>query len=113
MFGVLIHNTDDHLRNHAFLRAGGGWRLSPAFDLNPNPDPGPHATSVSDFDPENSLDAALAVAEYFRLDRRPAAAILARVTAAVRTWRDVAGAHGLDRRSIDRMEPAFAGAGAG
>jgi len=36
VFNVLITNTDDHLRNHAFLYAGSeGWRLSPAYDLNP------------------------------------------------------------------------------
>jgi len=36
-FSVAIHNTDDHLRNHGLLREGAGWRLSPAFDVNPNP----------------------------------------------------------------------------
>lgn len=37
-FSIAVNNTDDHLRNHGFLRAGGRWRLSPAFDVNPNPD---------------------------------------------------------------------------
>jgi serine/threonine-protein kinase HipA len=38
VFNVLISNTDDHLRNHGFLYAGHeGWRLSPAYDLNPMP----------------------------------------------------------------------------
>ena len=38
VFTILISNTDDHLRNHAFLYEGqGGWRLSPAYDLNPVP----------------------------------------------------------------------------
>lgn len=38
VFNVLISNTDDHLRNHGFLYAGQeGWRLSPAYDLNPMP----------------------------------------------------------------------------
>lgn len=37
-FNILISNTDDHLRNHGFLYAGNaGWRLSPAFDLDPSP----------------------------------------------------------------------------
>ncbi len=37
-FNVLVSNTDDHLRNHGFLYAGGrGWRLAPAYDLNPVP----------------------------------------------------------------------------
>jgi serine/threonine-protein kinase HipA len=38
VFNVLISNTDDHLRNHAFVYVGtSGWRLSPAYDLNPVP----------------------------------------------------------------------------
>ncbi len=32
-FSILISNTDDHLRNHGFLRtSSAGWTLSPAFD---------------------------------------------------------------------------------
>jgi serine/threonine-protein kinase HipA len=39
VFNVLISNTDDHLRNHAFLYSGpDGWRLAPAYDLNPVPE---------------------------------------------------------------------------
>ena len=39
MFSILVSNDDDHLKNHGFLYAGdGAWRLSPAFDINPNPD---------------------------------------------------------------------------
>ena len=38
VLSILISNTDDHLRNHGFLYdAAGGWRLSPAYDLNPVP----------------------------------------------------------------------------
>jgi serine/threonine-protein kinase HipA len=33
LFNCAINNTDDHLRNHAFLRDEAGWRISPAFDL--------------------------------------------------------------------------------
>lgn len=38
VLNVALHNTDDHLRNHGFLAAPGGWTLSPVFDVNPNPD---------------------------------------------------------------------------
>ena len=39
VFTILISNTDDHLRNHGFLRTStAGWSLSPAFDLNPDPE---------------------------------------------------------------------------
>jgi len=41
VLNILISNTDDHLRNHGFLYAGQeGWRLSPAYDLNPVPTEG-------------------------------------------------------------------------
>lgn len=35
-FNIAIRNGDDHLRNHGFLHKDGGYRLSPAFDLNPS-----------------------------------------------------------------------------
>lgn len=39
LFSVLVSNVDDHLRNHGFLydTRKHGWRLSPAYDLNPVP----------------------------------------------------------------------------
>lgn len=37
VFGVLVGNLDDHLRNHGFLRRGTAWQLAPAFDVNPEP----------------------------------------------------------------------------
>jgi serine/threonine-protein kinase HipA len=36
LFNILIHNTDDHLRNHGFSIDENGIRLSPAYDLNPS-----------------------------------------------------------------------------
>lgn len=36
LFNGLLGNTDDHLRNHGFLRINGEWQLSPAYDLTPN-----------------------------------------------------------------------------
>ena len=47
VFNILISNTDDHLRNHGFLYAGQeGWRLSPAYDLNPVPATSSRASSA-------------------------------------------------------------------
>lgn len=35
VLNVLVHNTDDHLKNHGFLKAGSntGYRLAPLFDV--------------------------------------------------------------------------------
>ncbi len=48
LFTILMGNRDDHLRNHGFLREGNGWRLSPAFDINPNPEKDVHALAQPD-----------------------------------------------------------------
>ncbi|KND62162.1 hipa protein [Candidatus Burkholderia verschuerenii] len=35
IFNILMENTDDHEKNHAFLNHDGKWKLSPAYDLQP------------------------------------------------------------------------------
>lgn len=109
-FSILISNTDDHLRNHGFLHARGeSWTLSPAFDLNPNPDPGTKHLSIRiDFESTRaSIDTLMTVAPYFRLDNDDALETLAQVTRAVARWRNVAASHRLQQHDLDIMEPAF------
>jgi serine/threonine-protein kinase HipA len=111
VFTVLISNTDDHLRNHGFLYDGPrGWRLSPAFDLNPVPtdvrDRVLH-TSISIGDPTASLEIAMAEAEYFGLSADEAKHTAGVVGVAVSGWRKEAGALGLNKAAIDRMASAF------
>src|SRR5215472_2874747 len=94
VFSILISNTDDHLRNHGFLWAGpAGWRLSPAYDLNPVPtDIKPRVlTTAIDLDNATaSLELAWEVAGYFELSLHEARQISAQVGKAVATWRRVA-----------------------
>jgi serine/threonine-protein kinase HipA len=109
-FSVLISNTDDHLRNHGFLRnSNAGWTLSPAFDLNPDPGPGPkHLSTAIDFDDtEASVDTLMSVAGYFRLGDEDARDVLGKVSEAVSQWRAAAAETGLDRAAIEQMAPAF------
>ena len=109
-FSVLISNTDDHLRNHGFLRdSSAGWSLSPAFDLNPDPAPGIRrlSTSIDHGADAARVDLLMEVAEYFRLDSEQAVATLAEVVAATGEWRSAARKAGLDRAAIEQMSPAF------
>jgi serine/threonine-protein kinase HipA len=109
-FSVLISNTDDHLRNHGFLHhRDGSWALSPAFDLNPNPAPGPKqlSTAIDLTDTTASVDTLMSVAGRFGLDASAALSVLAEVTHAVATWRDVAASYGLQQEDLEAMEPAF------
>lgn len=106
---LLISNTDDHLRNHGFLRAStAGWRLSPIFDINPNPGPVARrlATTIA-FGSADTIDSLLEVADLFRLSPDQARQALAEVAEATSQWRDVAVENGLDLAAIEEMEPAF------
>lgn len=111
IFNVLISNTDDHLRNHGFLYEGPtGWRLSPAYDLNPVPidiKPRILTTAINEDDNTASLDLAMSVASYFELDEARARADAGTVGRAVATWRDEAARHGLTKEEIARMASAF------
>lgn len=111
VFSILISNTDDHLRNHGFLWEGpAGWRLSPAYDLNPVPaDLKPRVLSTA-IDLDNStasLTLAYEVAAYFELKKDEARAIAQQAGKAVRQWRKEAARRGLSEREIERMASAF------
>lgn len=111
IFNVLISNTDDHLRNHGFLLATqAGWRLSPAYDLNPvPPDIKPRilSTSIGLEDATASLKSAFDVADYFGLSLSAARSIAGEVGTAVSTWRNVARGLGIPANEIERMSGAF------
>lgn len=111
VFSVLISNTDDHLRNHGFLYAGpDGWRLAPAYDVNPVPtdiQPRVLTTAIDLDDGTASLDLALQVAEYFELTAADAQEIAGEVGQAVADWRNTAAAVGLSPAEINRMASAF------
>ena len=107
VLNILISNTDDHLRNHGFLYEGpDGWRLSPAYDLNPVPTdirPRILSTAINEDDSTASLALAMEVAGYFELDADKARDIAAQVGTAVLKWRAEAARHGLNKAQIDRM----------
>ena len=111
VFNVLISNTDDHLRNHGFLYEHQlGWRLSPAYDLNPTPaDVRPRvlSTSIGFDDPTASLDLALETAESYGLDVTTARGIAGEVGGAVAAWRETAERLGATHRDIARLASAF------
>lgn len=103
LFNILTGNRDDHLRNHGFLREGNGWALSPAFDVNPNPDKDEHVLMIdgSDASPDSGL--LKATADFYRLEARAASAIERQVRNAVRNWDKKAKALGLPRDEIEIM----------
>ena len=111
VFNVLVSNTDDHLRNHGFLYVDHeGWRLSPAYDLNPTPvDVRPRIlhTSINLDDPAASIDYALETAEYYGLEPADVKSIVLEVAHAVSGWREEAVRLGIAEHEINRMASAF------
>lgn len=106
-----MSNTDDHLRNGGFLYHGNdGWRLSPAYDLNPVPidiKPRVLTLAINEEDTTASLAIAMEVAGHFELEEAGARGITAQVARAISRWREVAAEHGISKQEIDRMVSAF------
>jgi len=102
-FSLLINNTDDHLRNHGLLRCGSGWRLSPVFDINPNPDvTAARATSVfAETKKEAALTALLENAHVFGLVPPEADKILSEVSIAVKSCASYAERAGIAKEERD------------
>lgn len=108
-FSVAVNNTDDHLRNHGFLRTRGGWQLSPVFDVNPNPALGAaRATSLLGQDTQAGTAAALReCAPEFDIDHEAARDAVGQVCDAVASWRVVADELGAPRADVERFAPVF------
>ena len=104
-------NADDHLRNHGFLYDGaGGWRLSPAYDMNPTPlDVKARVLSlaIDEADDTASLDVAFGMARQCGLKQPAAQEIVQEVQTAVAQWRACAASSGLNTRDMARMASAF------
>lgn len=86
-----------------------GWRLSPAFDLNPMPGDRRESKTwlAEDSGPVNSKDMLLANAAYFRLTKTEADATWQEVESAVGTWRALARKLGMDASGLVDFAPAF------
>lgn len=110
-YSVAIHNTDDHLRNHGFLRGLTGWSLSPLFDVNPNPDVSARRQITIGFTDEweGEIDGLMDAAPVFGLKPVETEKILAEVFAATKDWRRVAKGNDIPEREVARMEKAFEG----
>lgn len=106
-FSIAISNTDDHLRNHGFLLGSQGWILSPAYDLNPNPDGAGLTLNISEDDNALDFELALEVARHFRISSADAKSSLSELDRHVAKWREVANDLGIKRQEQDVMESAF------
>jgi len=107
VLSICISNVDDHLRNHGFLLEETGWRLSPAYDINPSTDGNGLKLNISEHDNSQSLELAMSVIKYFRLDEPKAKKIIGKVKIAASRWRKYAEKLNIPNRKQDLMARAF------
>lgn len=109
VFNILVSNTDDHLRNHGYiLQPGSGWRLSPAYDMNPDPTGTGLKLNITEADNALDLELAREVCTIFRVPLATADEIIADCSHVVGQWRTIAQQIGLSQRDQDHMAHAFA-----
>lgn len=106
-FNVAVGNRDDHLRNHGFVLAETGWRLAPAFDVNPNIDKAEHVLCLDDADNRPSLETVLDTAKFYGLSDGQARQIMDEVAGAVAGWQDAARRARIYAADIDLTALAF------
>lgn len=109
LFSCAIGNTDDHMRNHGLLRGSGGWRLAPAFDVNPTPgDQEKYLSCAIDLDERLAVpSAAVAACELYRVIPAHARAEACRMARVLSGWRRLARQDGISKASIERMSTCF------
>ena len=107
VFNIAISNCDDHLRNHGFLLTKEGWRLAPAYDLNPlyygN------GLSLNINEQSNALDLELTkeVAPYFGIKEEKATKMIDNILQHVATWPQWATRYHISREEQELMSAAF------
>ena len=107
VFSVGVSNTDDHLCNHGFLLTEKGWKLSPAYDINPNEDGTGLSLNISEDDNSLEYDLCIEVAEYFRWKINAAEKYVKEAKDEISKWRKIAKELGIPNREVSYMENAF------
>lgn len=108
VFNMAVTNTDDHLRNHAFILTDKGWILSPLYDVNPVPYGDELSLNVDEDDNSISIDLAVQTAVKFGISKSDAEAVAEDILQIVRdNWERTAAGYTLTRRQIEEMRPAF------
>ena len=108
VFNMAVTNTDDHLRNHAFIFTDKGWVLSPLYDVNPVPYGDELSLNVDNEDNSISIELAVQTSVKFGIPKPDAETYAEDILKIVRdNWEKSANEYGLSRRKIEEMRPAF------
>lgn len=108
VFYIAVSNTDDHLRNHGFLLASNGWKLSPLYDVNANIYGEYLSLSINDNDSSLDFNLALETANIYGINKKEANQIIDEIKNIVSNkWEELAKQYKISRSAIEKMRPAF------
>lgn len=108
VFNMAVSNTDDHLRNHAFILTNKGWTLSPLYDVNPVPYGDELSLNVNSDDNRISIALAIDSASYFNIKEDDAKEMAHNIITIVRdNWEKLAHKYKITRGQVEDMKPAF------
>jgi len=111
IFNAAVTNDDDHPRNHAAIRSGRGWRLSPAYDLVPKPmvaiDKRALAMTIGQYGRTASIYNIVSQCARFGVTPGAAKREIEAIVAVVRGWREHFHACGVSARDIEIISTAF------
>ncbi len=107
LFNIAISNCDDHLRNHGFMLTPKGWKLSPVYDLTPNPDGWGLKLNIDENDNSLNFDVALRAASWYGVKQDIAEKLITQCKTIVSGWRERATRLGISRSDQEQMAEAF------
>ncbi len=100
-FNVLMENTDDHEKNHAFLWHSDRWNLSPAYDIQPQlQNIGYQQLIVGKDRYEPTLQNVMSDCERFMLSEDEARSLLADMLERVSDWQQAFAIEGVSEQDI-------------
>jgi serine/threonine-protein kinase HipA len=105
VFNILMDNTDDHEKNHAFVRADDGfYDLSPAYDVVSSVQGlGQQQLRVGKGQADSSIANALSEVQAFGMKKDAAVEIIMQIVTAVDGWKERFRVQGVRERDLEMM----------
>ena len=95
------------MRNHGFMLTPKGWKLSPVYDLTPNPDGWGLKLNIDENDNSLNFDVTLHAASWYGIKQDEAEKLITQCKTIVSSWRERATILGISRSEQEQMESAF------
>lgn len=110
-FSCLVGNTDDHLRNHAFLLSKKGLSLSPLYDVNPSIiyRRGLLTLYLDDRDKRMNLPLLISLSPYYGIEKEETTKLIEKMRKTISSSYYSFGKRlGISKKDLDEMKDSFA-----